>query len=93
MSTFLQYQLGMAMHDLASTGIADGQDSSAAVGFGTALGWSLPFLLLGARPSRVPGFPSPLVTGSRPGPRFCGHCGGGLVPHARFCGYCGRTIG
>jgi len=27
-----------------------------------------------------------------PEPRFCGHCGGGLVSQARYCGHCGQFV-
>jgi membrane protease subunit (stomatin/prohibitin family) len=73
---------------------------AAGAGLGFGFGMMMPYMI--ARAYQWPGaWPqghahttgyghlSPLVAAE---PRFCGHCGGGLVPQARFCGYCGRSV-
>ncbi len=73
---------------------------AAGAGLGFGFGMMLPYLITRSYqwPSAWPhgqthaagyGHPEPMAPGE---PRFCGHCGGGLVPRARFCGHCGEAV-
>ncbi len=65
-------------------------------GLGFGMGMMMPFMIAqsfqwpSARPhgnAPAAGYGHPLVE-----PRFCGHCGGGLVARAHFCGHCGKLV-
>jgi membrane protease subunit (stomatin/prohibitin family) len=102
MSAFLQYELAQSLGDLGS---ADAGASAAGEGFGFALGMMMPWMI-GAHMQRTwpwayghaPALAPPLAAppSAPPAaafhPRFCGHCGGGLIPDARFCGHCGEAV-
>ena len=104
MSLFMQYNLAQAMGDLGAGGGVDacgfsGADAAGA-GMGFGFGVMLPYLI--ARhyqwPSAFPygqtqavGYGPPLPPAA-PEPRFCGHCGGGLIAQANFCGHCGQSV-
>ncbi len=103
MSVFLQYNLAQAMGDMgASCGgdVASGA-SAAGAGFGLGLGFMMPMAMAHAFrwpwPQAAPALPAPLCGGAPSlcgprAPRYCGHCGGGLVVGASFCGHCGRAV-
>ncbi len=72
------------------------------MGLGLGLGFGMMMPTIIARsyqwPSAWPhghvsavGYGQPTVPAA-PEPRFCGHCGGGLVPQGRFCGHCGQFV-
>jgi hypothetical protein len=97
MSLFLQYQLGQAIGDLAhNDGGGDGGGADAAgAGFGFGLGFMMPWLLARAFPPHLrqaPPPPPPALAAPAASPRFCGECGGDLLPHARYCGHCGQAV-
>jgi membrane protease subunit (stomatin/prohibitin family) len=79
---------------------------SDAMGMGLGLGFGMMMPTIIARsyqwPSAWPtgyapaaGYGQPALPPALPAapePRFCGHCGGGLIPQARFCGHCGQFV-
>ena len=97
MSLFLQYQLGQAIGSMGEGSSAGA--GAAATGFGLALGFMMPGLLLRAMvappPQLVPPATSP-ISGGHPTilqPHFCGRCGAPLgVTGARYCGQCGSPV-
>ncbi len=69
-------------------------------GMGLGFGMMMPYLIAQScqLPSAWPhgqahaaGYGHPMPPAA-PEPRFCGHCGGGLVLQARFCGHCGQPV-
>lgn len=104
MSVFMEYNLAQAVGDMGAGGGMDGGGWSGAdaagAGLGFGFGMTMPYLIARAYqwPNAWPfghnyaagvGQPGPTVAAE---PRFCGHCGGGLVPQARFCGHCGLAV-
>lgn len=67
-------------------------------GLGFGFGMMMPYMMTRAWPNAGPyGYAHATGYGHPPPPtavepRFCGHCGGGLVPQGRFCGHCGQYV-